>query len=131
MATRKPQPAKRPAAMPKTLRRNQSMSEQEPIINLQGVSKAFDRQVVLDGVDLAIEPGKTTVVIGPSGCGKSVLLKHIVGLLKPDSGKVFFEGNEISAMGERQLVSVRRQIALWYSKIACSVPCEHSGWYGV
>ncbi len=94
------------------------MSEQEPIISLQGVSKAFDRQVVLDSVDLAVEPGKTTVVIGPSGCGKSVLLKHMVGLIRPDSGKVFFEGNEISAMRERQLVSVRRQIGFLFQGAA-------------
>jgi len=90
------------------------MSGQDPIIRLENVTKAFDRQVVLDSVSLAIEPGKTTVVIGPSGCGKSVLLKHIIGLLKPDSGKVFFEGHEISAMGEKELVPVRRQVGFLF-----------------
>ena len=80
----------------------------DPIIRLRDVHKAFNGQAVLDGVDLDIYPGKTTVVIGPSGCGKSVLLKHIVGLLKPDSGKVFFRTTEISRLSERALVGARR-----------------------
>ena len=85
------------------------MDEDKPIIRLEGVHKAFEGEVVLNGVDLAIQPGRTTVVIGPSGCGKSVLLKHIVGLLRPDAGKVFFRDHEVSAMSERQLVAVRRR----------------------
>ena len=85
-----------------------------PIIRMEGVHKAFGRQVVLDGVDLAIQPGKTTVIIGPSGCGKSVLLKHIVGLIKPDRGKVFFGNWEVSAMSDRQLVPVRRQMGFLF-----------------
>jgi len=86
------------------------MAESKPIIRLRGVYKSFDSEVVLDGVDLDIFPGKTTVVIGPSGCGKSVLLKHIVGLLKPDRGKIFFGDHEISAMGEYKLVEVRKRM---------------------
>lgn len=86
------------------------MADAEPIIRLRDVHKSFNGQVVLLGVDLDVEQGKTTVVIGPSGCGKSVLLKHIVGLLRPDRGKVFFHDHEVSSMGERALVSVRRQI---------------------
>jgi len=85
------------------------MDETKPIIRLESVYKAFGRQVVLDGVDLAIRPGETTVIIGPSGCGKSVLLRHIVGLMRPDSGRVFFGEHEVSAMGEKQLVAVRRR----------------------
>jgi phospholipid/cholesterol/gamma-HCH transport system ATP-binding protein len=89
-------------------------TDDQPIIRLEKVQKSFGRLVVLDGVDLAIQPGKTTVVIGPSGCGKSVLLKHIVGLLKPDRGKVFFGNWEISAMSERQLVPIRRQMGFLF-----------------
>ena len=59
------------------------MSDQEPIIRLKNVTKSFDRQVVLNSVNLEVAPGKITVIIGPSGCGKSVLLKHIVGLMRP------------------------------------------------
>jgi len=90
------------------------MDKDKAIIRLEGVYKAFDREVVLDGVDLAIERGRTTVVIGPSGCGKSVLLKHIVGLLRPDRGKVFFRSHLVSAMSERQLVAVRRRMGFLF-----------------
>jgi phospholipid/cholesterol/gamma-HCH transport system ATP-binding protein len=90
------------------------MSHQQPIIRLEKVLKAFNGQRVLDGVDLKIEPGKTTVVIGPSGCGKSVLLKHMIGLIRPDAGKVFFKDYEVSAMSERRLVEVRRRMGFLF-----------------
>jgi phospholipid/cholesterol/gamma-HCH transport system ATP-binding protein len=82
-----------------------------PVIELRHVSKQFDSQVVLRAVDLAIEPGKTTVIIGRSGTGKSVLLKHVVGLLRPDSGEVYFQGRRIDQLSERKLVDIRRQIS--------------------
>ena len=94
------------------------MVQEEPIIRLEKVVKAFNGKVVLDEVDLAIAPGRTTVVIGPSGCGKSVLLKHIVVLLRPDSGKVFFGADEISGMSERRLVAIRRRIGFLFQASA-------------
>jgi len=90
------------------------MSEQETIIRLEGVHKAFGKLVVLDGVDLSIRPGQTTVVIGPSGCGKSVLLKHIIGLLRPDRGRVYFREHLVSSMTERDLVAVRRRMGFLF-----------------
>lgn len=90
------------------------MTEQGPIIRLEGLHKAFNGQTVLKGVDLSIQRGKTTVIIGPSGCGKTVILKHIIGILKPDSGKVFFAGHEVSAMSERQLVDIRRRMGFLF-----------------
>ena len=87
-------------------------TDPSPIVELRGVHKAFGRQVVLAGVDLALERGKTTVIIGRSGTGKSVLLKHIVGLLRPDRGEVLFEGQRIDQLGERALAPIRRQIAM-------------------
>ena len=90
------------------------MPKQDTIIRLEKVHKAFGRLVVLDGVDLSIRAGETTVVIGPSGSGKSVLLKHIVGLLRPDRGKVFFREHLVSGMSERQLVPVRRRIGFLF-----------------
>jgi len=93
---------------------NASNENDQPIIRLEKVYKSFGRQVVLRGIDLAIQPGKTTVIIGPSGCGKSVLLKHIVGLIKPDRGEVFFGNWRISAMSERQLVPIRRQMGFLF-----------------
>jgi len=74
------------------------------------VSKSFGELRVLDGVDLAIEPGRITVVLGPSGTGKSVLLKHIVGLIRPDRGEVWFHGQRIDRMPERALAPIRRRV---------------------
>lgn len=78
-----------------------------PVIELKGVSKSFGELVVLDGIDLAIYPGQTTVVLGESGTGKSVLLKTIVGLLRPDRGSVVFDGMDVTRLSERELAAVR------------------------
>ncbi|MGD8453524.1 MAG: ATP-binding cassette domain-containing protein [Phycisphaerae bacterium] len=83
----------------------------DPIIELRRLSKSFGAQRVLDDVDLRIERGQTTVIIGRSGTGKSVLLKHIVGLLRPDRGEVYFAGQRVDQLGERQFVPIRRQIS--------------------
>lgn len=83
----------------------------DPIIELRRVSKSFGRQRVLDDIDLRVERGKTTVIIGRSGTGKSVLLKHIVGLLRPDRGEVHFAGKRVDQLSESQLVPIRRQIS--------------------
>ena len=90
------------------------MASTEPIIRLRNVCKTFNSTPVLRGVSLDIAPHETTVIIGPSGCGKSVLLRHIVGLLKPDEGQVFFGAREISAMSERELAKVRSHIGLLF-----------------
>lgn len=82
-----------------------------PIVELRRVSKSFGRQRVLDDIDLKLAPGETTVIIGRSGTGKSVLLKHIVGLLRPDQGEVYVEGQRIDRLPERALVPIRRQIS--------------------
>ncbi len=94
------------------------MQEDTAIIRLERVVKALDDQVVLRGVDLDIQRGQTTVVIGPSGCGKSVLLKHIIGLLKPDKGKVFFCGQEISSLSERNLAPIRQRMGFLFQGAA-------------
>lgn len=83
---------------------------QQPIIELRQVSKSFGQQQVLVDLDLSIQRGKNTVIIGRSGTGKSVLLKHIVGLLRPDRGEVHFEGRRIDKLRERAWVPIRRQI---------------------
>lgn len=87
------------------------METPESIIELRRVCKSFGRQRVLDDIDLKIERGKTTVIIGRSGTGKSVLLKHIVGLLRPDKGEVYFEGRRIDLLSEHALTPIRQQIS--------------------
>ncbi len=89
-----------------------------PIIRLVGVRKSFGPQRVLDGVDLDIFPAETTVIMGPSGCGKSVMLKHIVGLLRPDAGEIHFDGRRIDNLRERDLNHVRLQVGLLFQMSA-------------
>jgi phospholipid/cholesterol/gamma-HCH transport system ATP-binding protein len=79
------------------------------IINLR---KSFGSQQVLKGVNLRIEPGEIMAVLGKSGGGKSVLLRHILGLIKPDSGSILIDGNDINGLGSRQLDSMREKFAV-------------------
>lgn len=85
-----------------------------PVIELVEVSKAFGSHVVLDRVSLAFPTGQTTVIVGPSGTGKSVLLKHIVGLLMPDSGQVKVFGQNITGMREKELVPIRQRFGMLF-----------------
>lgn len=85
-----------------------------PIIQLKNVSKRFDRLVVLNDFSLDIEEGISLVIIGASGTGKSVLLKHMVGLLKPDSGEVWFDGQRIDELKEPALVPIRQQFGFLF-----------------
>lgn len=89
-------------------------TDNDIIIELRQVSKRFGSLVVLDGVDLALEKGMTTVVIGESGTGKSVLLKHILALMRPDAGEVYFHGRRIDTLNERDLVDVRRRFGMLF-----------------
>jgi phospholipid/cholesterol/gamma-HCH transport system ATP-binding protein len=78
-----------------------------PIVELRGVSKRFGSLEVLRDISVKFRRGETTVIIGASGAGKSVILKHIVSLLKPDSGEVYCGGERIDTMTDRELVAVR------------------------
>lgn len=86
----------------------------EAIIRLRGLTKSFGKLHVLRGLDLDFYRGQTTVVLGPSGTGKSVMLKHIVGLLRPDAGEVWFEGNRIDHLPERDLAEVRTKFGFLF-----------------
>ena len=83
-------------------------------IELRHVSKRFGRLVVLDNLSLSIEAGRCIVVIGASGTGKSVLLKHIVGLLRPDKGEVWIDGKRVDTLPERALVDVRTRFGFLF-----------------
>jgi phospholipid/cholesterol/gamma-HCH transport system ATP-binding protein len=85
-----------------------------PLVDLRNLHKRFGHLVVLDGVDLAIPEGQSLVVIGASGTGKSVMLKHIVGLLKPDEGEVYFDDKRIDTLSERDLDVVRQQMGFLF-----------------
>ena len=80
------------------------------MIELRGVHKKFGRQVVLDGVDFQVADGETVALLGPSGTGKSVLLKHIVGLLRPDSGDVLVDGLSVPLLSRREITKLRTRI---------------------
>ena len=89
-----------------------------PIIRLEGVNKTFGDQRVLRDFNLDVEPAQTLVIMGPSGCGKSVTLKHIVGLLKPDTGTISFDGRRIDQLTESELIPIRLQIGLLFQMSA-------------
>src|SRR5215204_4534669 len=84
------------------------------LIELRDLHKRFGRLVVLNGVSLNIEEGQSLVVIGASGTGKSVMLKHIVGLLKPDRGEVWVDGQRIDDYSEREMDAIRQQFGFLF-----------------
>jgi phospholipid/cholesterol/gamma-HCH transport system ATP-binding protein len=99
MADRNEQPTPTDAAAART--------NGTPVIELIDVHKAFGPLKVLCGVDLALSKGETTVIIGESGVGKSVVLKHVVGLLRPDRGEVRYRGRVIGKLNPRELAKLR------------------------
>lgn len=94
------------------------MSETQPIIQLKDVNKSFGRQHVLRGVNLDVPKGCTSVIIGRSGGGKSVILKHMIGLIKPDSGEVLVAGDDIGTMDDRKLNQARRRFGMLFQDAA-------------
>src|SRR5437588_209598 len=84
------------------------------LIELRNVSKRFGRLVVLDRLSLDVEERKCLVILGASGSGKSVILKHMVGLLKPDGGEVRFDGRRIDDLPDRRLDEVRMQLGFLF-----------------
>ena len=81
-----------------------------PAIELRGVTKAFRGVPVLRGVDLSIERGETFTILGGSGSGKSVCLKHVIGLIRPDSGQVLVDGRDVTTCSEEELIEVRTHV---------------------
>lgn len=88
------------------------------MIEVRDVTKSFGTQQVLRGVSLDIQRGETVVIIGRSGGGKSILLKHLIGLLQPDSGVVRVGGEDITEMNERSLLRVRRKYGMLFQMAA-------------
>jgi len=87
-------------------------------IRVRGLEKTFGPQHVLTGVDLDIERGRTNIVIGGSGQGKSVLMKHLMGLLKPDAGQIWVDGEDIVPLGTQQMARLRRKFGMVFQYAA-------------
>jgi len=90
----------------------------EVIIRFSRVTKSFEEQLVLDELDLDIFRGETLVVMGRSGCGKSVLLKHMLGLLRPDSGEIYFQGEDITKFSRKKLFQMRMHFGMLFQSAA-------------
>jgi phospholipid/cholesterol/gamma-HCH transport system ATP-binding protein len=87
-------------------------------IRVRGLNKTFGPQHVLRDLDLDIERGKTNIIIGGSGQGKSVLMKHLMGLLKPDSGYIWIDGEDLVPMGDVELGRLRRKFGMVFQYAA-------------
>jgi len=81
-------------------------------VELRGVTKSFEGKKVHCGVDLQVREGEIMTLVGGSGQGKSVLLKEIIGLMKPDAGEILVNGREIAQLGERALMEIRKEVAM-------------------
>ena len=101
MCPRSPRPRRRGAPL-------------DAVISLRGVTKSFGTHTVLRDISFDIPQGQITAVMGPSGTGKSVLLKNIIGLLRPDEGEIWVDGEETVRMGERDLYRVRRKFGVLF-----------------
>jgi phospholipid/cholesterol/gamma-HCH transport system ATP-binding protein len=90
----------------------------DPMIRIRGLKKRFGANQVLDGLDLDVERGETMVVIGGSGTGKSVLLKHIIGLLRPDEGEVIVDGVAVAKLRPVELKEFRKEFGMLFQGAA-------------
>ena len=93
------------------------MSER-PVIEINGLIKTFGGHEVLKGVNLSVMEGKTTVIVGGSGQGKSLIIKHILGLMRPDSGSVRVNGKELSNIGKKDLKDIRSEFGVLFQNVA-------------
>ena len=84
------------------------------MIKLSNITKSFGAQQVINGLSLEIPDKKTVVIIGRSGCGKSVLLKHMIGLLKPDAGSIFIKDRDIAKLNSKELDEARRHFGMLF-----------------
>ena len=88
------------------------------MIKVEGIFKSFDDTEVLKGIDLVFESGQTNLIIGRSGAGKTVLLKILVGLLQPTSGKVWYDDVDFFALNKREVRQIRMQVGMLFQGTA-------------
>ncbi|MBF0202538.1 MAG: ATP-binding cassette domain-containing protein [Desulfamplus sp.] len=89
-----------------------------PLIQFVNIKKKFGTNIVMQGLDLSIHEGETTTIIGKSGTGKSVLLKHIIGLIRPDSGSILFAGEDIVKMGRKEIRKFKQNFSYMFQENA-------------
>lgn len=94
------------------------MAENNIVIRIENLVREFEGRRVLDGINLDVYKGETLVVMGGSGCGKSTLLRHIIGGLKPDSGKVYLFGKDITSAKESELDEIRKKFGMLFQSAA-------------
>ena len=88
----------------------------EEVLRFEDVTVSFNGEKALDGISFSLKPGQTTVVYGSAGSGKSVMLKTAIGLIRPDSGKVFLFGKDITILGEEELFSIRHRVGILFQE---------------
>jgi phospholipid/cholesterol/gamma-HCH transport system ATP-binding protein len=98
--------------------RSDSDAPSGPIVDVRGVTVRFDSQTILDRIDLQIHRGQTLAIIGESGCGKTVLMKTIVGLIKPTIGSVLFDGRDLGKVNHQELTRTRRRFGFVFQNAA-------------
>src|SRR5213592_1704644 len=102
-------PSSKPSTKPHPVPGNSS-----PMIEVRSLTKKIGQQEILRGVDLKISSGETLAIIGRSGGGKSVLLKHLVGLMEPNRGEIWIQGQNIIGLNERQLGAIRQKVGILF-----------------
>jgi phospholipid/cholesterol/gamma-HCH transport system ATP-binding protein len=103
------------------MKKNQDITKnnkKEPLIKIRNLNKSFGEKVILKDLNLDIYQGEILVILGPSGCGKSVLLKHIIGLLTPDSGEIFYKNKSVFKLNENELNEMRKEFGMLFQGAA-------------
>ncbi len=108
-----PTPSKTPASVPAS-----DKGSTHAFIELKNVSKRFGSQQVLLNINLTLQHGETLCIIGPSGEGKTVTLKHIIGLIKPDSGEIYVDGVHVNRLKEREMAPIRKKVSMLFQGAA-------------
>lgn len=96
--------------------RQASTATSAPKIRVEDLRKSYGGKVVLDGINLSVAEGESVVVVGPSGTGKSVFLKHLIGLIRPDSGKVYVDGRDFWALSDTERIGVRKKFGMSFQE---------------
>src|SRR5438128_11366849 len=102
-------PSPKPSIKPDRVSGNSSL-----MIAVRSLAKKIGQQEILRGVDLEVQTGETLAIIGRSGGGKSVLLKHLVGLMEPNRGEIWIQGQNIIGLNERQLGAIRQKVGILF-----------------